>query len=150
MKTNIRSFALAVVLAAASLTPALHAQNELRAQVDVPFSFDYGTTHFGRGTYILSMDGGTAMIIRNRATSQSAMAIAKVNYSPIMATASQVVFRKYGDRWFLETLTRAGSENSVTVQETKAERKAVLELASRGEEGTQVALALLPVTGFGK
>lgn len=150
MTSKIRTIALAALVSIASLTPALHAQNTLGAQVDVPFSFDYGTTHFGRGTYIISMNGDNTMVVRNRNTTQSAMGIAKINYSPVVSKRSQVVFKKYGDRWFLETLSVAGSENTVSAYESKAERQAASELASRGEEATQVAVALLPVTPFGK
>ncbi|HEX3660240.1 MAG TPA: hypothetical protein VHU89_02350 [Acidobacteriaceae bacterium] len=150
MTLNLRTLALAALAAFASMTPALYAQNTLRTQVDVPFSFDYGTTHFGRGTYIISMNEDDSLTVWNRATNQAAMAIARVEYSPVVAQASQVVFRKYGDRWFLEALTVAGNENSVFVQESKAEKRAARELASRGGEETQVALALLPETAFGK
>jgi hypothetical protein len=89
-------------------------------------------------------------VVRNRATSQSAMVIARLNTSPVLAHSSQVVFKKYGDRWFLEQVEIANSEQSVSVYESKAERKAALELASRGEDATQIALALLPAQDFGK
>lgn len=150
MTSQIRTIALAALVAIASLTPALHAQNTLRIQVDVPFSFDYGTTHFGQGTYIIAMDGEHALVVRNRATQQSAMVIARVEYSPDMAQASQVLFRKVGDRWFLESFTLAGRENSVSARDPKAERQAARELASRGTEASQVALALLPASTFGR
>jgi hypothetical protein len=150
MTSNLRTLALAALVAVASLAPAMHAQNTIRAQVDVPFSFDYGTSHFGHGTYIISMDEDNILVLRNRMTSQSAMVLARLELSPAAAKTSQVTFRKYGDRWFLEEVSIAGSENTVSVYESKAERQAARELASRGAEATQVALALLPEAAFGK
>lgn len=149
MTSQIRNIALAALVAIASLAPALHAQNTIHAQVSVPFSFDYGTTHFGRGTYVISMNG-EALVVRNRITSQSAMVMARLNESPISANASLVTFKKYGDRWFLEQVQIAGNSTSVSVYESKQERQASQELASRGGEATQVALALLPEGAFGK
>ena len=150
MTSQIRNIALAALVAIASLAPALHAQNStIHARVDVPFSFDYGTTHFGRGTYIITMND-QALVVRNRMTSQSAMVMARLDESPIPANSSLVTFKKYGDRWFLEQVQIAGDSTSVSVYESKQERQASQELASRGGEATQIALALLPEGAFGK
>lgn len=150
MTSQIRNIALAALVAVASLAPALHAQHSsIHARVDVPFSFDYGTTHFGRGTYVISMNDG-ALVVRNSITSQSAMVIARFDESSMPANASLVTFKKYGDRWFLENVQIAGNTTSVSAYQSKAERQAEQLLASRGQEATQVALALLPEGGFGK
>ncbi|MGA7522671.1 MAG: hypothetical protein WBW84_09315 [Acidobacteriaceae bacterium] len=151
MTSIIRTFALAALVALASMTPALYAQQSaIRAQVNVPFSFDYGTTHFGRGTYTITMAGPNAMVVRNHMTSQAAIVMAQLDESLFAAKSSQVTFKKYGDRWFLENVSIAGSSTSASVYESKAERHAASELASRGAEATQVALALVPETAFGK
>ena len=145
MKSILRTLALATLAATASLSLTLHAQTSLiHAQVTVPFSFDYGTTHFGQGTYIIAMIGDNTLLLRNRASTQSGMAVIQTSFDPTPAKKGVVTFRKYGDRYFLEEVSIAGSETHVSVYQPKAERNAVRELASRGEEGTQVALALLP------
>ncbi|HEX3984972.1 MAG TPA: hypothetical protein VHX13_00070 [Acidobacteriaceae bacterium] len=150
MTFNLRTFALAALAAFASMTPALYAQNIIHAQVNVPFSFDYGTTHFGQGSYIITMSSQEALVVRNRSTQQTAMVLAQLDMSPIIATKSVVTFKKYGDRWFLEQVSVAGNGTKVSVCESKAERRAASELASRGGEATQVALVLLPESAFGK
>lgn len=149
MTSKIHTFALATLLAVASLTPAMHAQEIIRATVTVPFSFDYGTTHFGRGTYVITMNGQNTLLVRNRATSQAAWAMVQMQFNPTAQKASLVTFKKYGDRYFLEDVSIAGSGTSVSVYESKPERQAAQELAQRGTEATQVALALLPVNPFG-
>jgi hypothetical protein len=150
MTSQIRTFALAALVAIASASTMLHAQNTIRAQVDVPFSFDYGTNHFGRGTYLISMNGDNSLMVYNRDTRQTAMVVAKLQWRPATSKSSQVTFRKYGDRWFMEEVAIAGNETTVSVYPSKAERQAARELASRGGEATQVALALLPEGAFGK
>ncbi len=149
MTSNLRTFALAALVAIASLAPALHAQSAIRAQVNVPFAFDYGTTHFGRGTYAIAMDGENILVVRNHMTSQTAMVMAQLDRSPIAPKTSVVTFRKYGDRWFLQAVSIA-NVGSASVYESKAERQAARELASRGGDATQVALAVLPEHAFGK
>jgi hypothetical protein len=144
MKSNLRTIALAALVAVASSAPALHAQDSLiYARVNVPFSFDYGTTHFAHGTYILSMNrDNTVLTVRNNAS--SARVIAQLGFDPTPVKTSHVTFRKYGDRYFLEEIAIAGSDSRVSVRESKAEKNAARELASRGADATQVALALLP------
>ncbi len=78
------------------------------------------------------------------------MVVAKLQWRPAAAKSSQVTFRKYGDRWFLEGVAIAGNETTLSVYPSKAERQAARELASRGGEATQVALALLPEGAIGK
>jgi hypothetical protein len=144
MKSMLRTFALATLAITACLSQTMHAQTQIRAQVTVPFSFDYGTTHFGQGTYIITTVDQNVLLVRNSASNQSGMALTQTQWDPIAAKASLVTFRKYGDRYFLDEVSIAGRGSHVTVYERKAEKQAARELAMRGEEGTQVALALLP------
>lgn len=148
MTSQIRTFALAALAVLASMT-TLHAQNTIRAQVNVPFSFDYGTTHFGHGTYVLSMNGPNSLVVRNQATGQQAMILAQMAFDPAPSSNSLVTFKKYGDRYFLEEVSIANSETRVTVYEGKAERHAARELAQRGVGATEVALALAPARPLG-
>jgi hypothetical protein len=90
------------------------------------------------------------MVVRNRETNQSAIVLAQLDESPIVSENSLVTFRKYGDRWFLANVKIGASGTTVSVYESKAERQANRQLASRGREATQVALALLPEQAFGK
>jgi hypothetical protein len=147
MKLNIRTIALATLVPIASLSQTLHAQTAIAARVDVPFSFDYGTKHFGHGVYTLSMDGQHFVTIRNNASFATAMA--QTSYDPTPAKTSVVVFRKYGDRYFLEGVSIAGAATHIDVLQSREEKRAARELASRGENATQVALALLPARALG-
>ena len=66
MKSSFRIIALATLVAAlASLSPAMHAQMNLTARVDVPFQFDYGKKHFGPGVYTISKDGPNFLTVQH-------------------------------------------------------------------------------------
>jgi hypothetical protein len=148
MKSNIRTIALATLVAIASLSQTLHAQTlAVPVRVDVPFSFDYGSQHFGHGVYVLRTNTEHVLIVRSNRN--SGMAMVQNSYDPTPAKTSVVVFKKYGDRYFLQEVRMAGAANHIDVIQSQAERRATRELASRGTEATQVALALLPARTIG-
>ncbi|MFZ0274943.1 MAG: hypothetical protein WB524_05960 [Acidobacteriaceae bacterium] len=149
MTSNLRSIALAALVAVASLSQTLHAQSDLiHSQVTVPFSFDYGKAHFGQGTYVINMIDQNVLSIRT-VEGKTTMVMAQLSFEPSAAKSSVVTFKKYGDRYFLEEVSIAGSDAHVSVYESQAEKHAARELAMRGQEATQVALALLPQHPFG-
>jgi hypothetical protein len=146
--SNIRTIALAALVTIASLSQTLHAQTlQQGVRVNVPFSFDYGTKHFAHGVYVLGMNSQSVLIIRNNATVATAMA--QTSFDPTPTRTSVVVFRKYGDRYFLDEVRMAGTATNISVLQSREEKHAARELAMRGENATQVALALLPLRPFG-
>jgi hypothetical protein len=68
----------------------------------------------------------------------------RADWSMTPARTSVVIFKKYGDRYFLEQVREAGAVTHIDVLQSQAEKRATRELASRGTEATQIALALLP------
>jgi hypothetical protein len=141
--SSIRTIALATLVSIASLSQTLHAQiTSPAARVDVPFSFDYGTTHFSSGVYILTMNGQNLLTVRHY--DRAATAMVRADWSMTPARTSVVIFKKYGDRYFLEQVREAGAVTHIDVLQSQAEKRATRELASRGTEATQIALALLP------
>jgi hypothetical protein len=149
MKTSIRTIAIAAIASIASLCPALHAQTSWpSARINVPFSFDYGTQHFAHGAYTLTVP--TSNVLRIRGAGGTGSAMMQSSYSPrtVDPAVVKVVFRKYGDRYFLEQVLSAG--NQIDVYESKAERQAARQLAMHGEQGETVALALVPLPSFSR
>ncbi len=102
MKHSISTLAIATLVAIASLTQA-HAQNHA-SQVNVPFAFSCGSEHFPAGTYtvstldkfpfIASLSGGANPRAR-RAMIES------ISTSALTDRPGYVVFRKYGNNYFL-------------------------------------------------
>ena len=139
MKSIIQTIALAAVVGIASV-PAVHAQTGWhRASVTVPFSFDCGKTHLAHGQYVLSVDGNVLTI---RGTASATTVLALSSYNPTATEALRVVFKKYGDRYFLEEVR--GAMNELTVNETSDEKRAAREFATRGMRPETLALALVP------
>ena len=147
MKSSFRITALATLVAAiASLTPAMHAQMNLTARVDVPFQFDYGKKHFGPGVYTISKDGPNFLTVLSR-NGGGAMAIVQTDSEPNLRSGEKVIFHKYGDRYFLAEVLIADRGERITVSESNAEKHADREYREQIKNGlapTQVALTLLP------
>ena len=119
MKSSFRITALATLVAAlASLYPAMHAQTTLNGSVNVPFSFDYGTKHFAPGAYTLTMYSHDCLIVRSSRSHYGTMALVRTDFELTGPEVSQVTFRKYGDRYFLEEVLATDGEH-ITVIESK-------------------------------
>lgn len=148
MKSSMYKIAVATFVALASLSPAMHAQIPSdSARIDVPFSFDYGTKHFAHGVYTLARTSANVLTLRSG--DQAVMALVQTGWTPRGLTDSQVLFRKYGDRYFLaEVLIADGPD--LTVIQSKAEKRAARELARRGSQAETLALVFLPERPFGK
>ncbi len=151
MKSSFRIIALAILVAAfASLSPAMHAQMKAIASVSVPFPFDYGTKHFAPGVYTIRMDGLGLLLIGSR--DGIGMAIAQTGSKTNTRGGNQVIFRKYGDRYFLTEVLLADRGDRITVLESKAEKRAAREYREQvmnGTAPTEVDLALLPPSALG-
>jgi hypothetical protein len=143
MKTNIRTIAVAALVSIASLCSALHAQTAtIYARFNVPFSFDCGKTHLSAGVYTMTVEDGRVLVLGS-SRNQSILALVQMDYAATRSSRTLATFTKYGDRYFLAGITERG--NNASVSESGAEKRAARELAMRGEVGTQVALAMLPV-----
>jgi hypothetical protein len=148
MKSAIRTIALAAFVSLAFVAPALRAQDRPIARVNVPFSFDYGTTHFARGVYTFLMTSPDILLIRNDA--DAAIHAVHTAREPVQANGtSRVVFNQYGEHYFLEEVMILGSGIHITVPESKAEKNATRELVLRGTQATQAAVTFLPRSSSG-
>jgi hypothetical protein len=144
MKSNIRHLAFILLFAATCIPVTLHAQTRLtQARIDVPFAFDYGSAHFSAGAYTLDTQNPNIMQLHGRSRSALAMTRVESNRNPKMLKAGQVVFEKYGDRYFLQEVEMANSTTHVSVYQTKWQRQAVRELTAQGTAPSRVELAMI-------
>jgi hypothetical protein len=148
MKSQVRTICVAVLSAVAFL-PTVHAQTSLvYSRIEVPFSFNCGKTHLGAGTYTIVMNEQQNILTIRNAT-ESAVVLAQVSYDPGRVSSSQALFKKCGNRYFLEEVKLAGSATDVSVLSSGPERRAARELARQGQQPTELALALLPERTLG-
>ncbi len=142
MKTTIRTIAVAAFVAIASLSQTVIAQTGQPAtRIDVPFAFDYGTQHFAAGVYTVSIRDKNILTLSGGKS--SAWAMIQAGYDPTQNKSGYVVFRKYGDRYFLTEFAPASGSLHASVSESNAERRAARDYAASHLTPGRVQLALL-------
>jgi hypothetical protein len=142
MKTTIRTIALASLVAIASLSQTVIAQTgQPSTKVDVPFAFDYGKQHFAPGVYTVSMEMNRDILTVSNGN-RTAWALMQAGHDPTaQQSASYVVFRKYGDRYFLTEFSPANWHIHATISESAAERRAARDFAASHMVPSRVQLA---------
>lgn len=146
MKTTIRTIALATLVAIASLSQTVIAQTGQHSmKVNVPFAFDYGKQHLSPGVYSLTMNNQNVMSLR--IGDRSAWAMIEAGNDPTEHKSGYVVFRKYGERYFLTEYVPANGSIHVSVFESGAERRAAREFAANHLSPRQVQLAMMSNIG---
>ena len=139
MKSSISTLALETLVAIASLTQA-HAQNHA-SKVNVPFAFDLGSVHFAPGTYTLStsLDRGHLTLQDDRTSS---MVLINIGDGPRNTAPGYVIFRKYGNRYFLAEYHPANSPSTMEIPASNKERIVARDFALYQPEPGRVLLAL--------
>lgn len=139
MQSKVRATLLAIVFAGAALSPALHAQDLKDAViVNVPFAFQNGSQHLNAGLYTIRMDYQNVATIRGESASGFSMTGSDVDLQPSKTT--KVVFRKYGDQYFLHEIWVAGDTSHTYFPTSKVERR---ELSVNRTAPTTVVVAAL-------
>ncbi|HUH63119.1 MAG TPA: hypothetical protein VLZ50_08995 [Terracidiphilus sp.] len=138
MKSSISTFALAAVVAIASLSTA-HAQTQA-SRVIVPFAFECGGASFAPGTYTISKLDGEHITLRDSKT--TSMVMIDNADGPKNAKLGFVAFRKYGNRYFLAEYHPANSAHSMDLPESGKERRVATDYAMNRTEPGRVQLAL--------
>ena len=128
MKSHIRILS-AVLLAVAFSVPALYAQSDLNVQMKVPFAFQYSAQRFAPGTCRMNMAGQFILVLRCGST--SAMAMVQLEVDPRPAGSAYALFRKHGDRYFLEQIW-PGVHTHLTVYESQLEKRSAREVEAKG------------------
>jgi len=147
MKSTISTIALAALVAIASLSQTAIAQTGQPAtRVNVPFAFDYGTQHFAPGVYTVSM-GQNRDILTLSNGNRTAWALIQAGYDPTQLNAGSVIFRKYGERYFLTEYRPASGSIDVTVFESEPEHRAARDFAANHLAPTHVQLAIMSKAG---
>ena len=128
------------ILTIALLTPASHAQaSGAPINVDVPFAFQNGSQHFAAGRYTIGKTNQNILLVRGKSHSGFAMAWSDIDPRP--STTTKVVFRRYGDQYFLREVWLTGESSHTYCLPTKAEKQ--LQVAGNRTVPTGVEVALL-------
>lgn len=143
MKKQI-SRALLGLAAALALAVAADAQVLHAFTIRVPFDFAAGGKQMPAGRYTarrIKSDSETALLIRSEDGRASAVVL--TNKGEENPTAAALVFRQFGDRYFLAEVSMPGTASVRELPRTGAERKLERELAeqNRFEESKTVTVA---------
>ncbi|HEX4039354.1 MAG TPA: hypothetical protein VHX37_14950 [Acidobacteriaceae bacterium] len=143
MQSTIRNFMLALaVVAVASLTQTVQAQTNYGSRVQVPFAFDYGNQHFYPGTYTMSMLNNDVLAISGGGRTGFTIIRREIDMNQESA-GGYLLFRKYGDRYFLAEYHPGDTATWLNTSVSRTERNLEHELATRQSDSGRVRLALL-------
>jgi hypothetical protein len=134
-KTFLNIFCpLAMALAIAA---SAHAQSA-PLSANIPFNFKVGDTSFSSGKYTIQMLSSEALVIRSAdSRNASAIAIANAASAPYPQRSSRLVFKSYGDQFFLSTVEWSGGPYRELLPS-----KAEIELASFCPETLEARLGV--------
>ena len=137
--SKFRAILLAVTLAGAPLSPASHAQDlESKVIVNVPFAFHNGSQHLSAGLYTISTSYQNIASIRG--ASRSGFALTGLDEDSQPSKTTRVVFRKYGDQYFLNEIWVKGDTTHTYFLQSKQES---VELSANRTAPTNITVAAL-------
>jgi len=91
------------------------------AKATVPFDFMVGQTHMPAGTYEISPLGSAAILIRDSKTAKNVLSLFNRN-EPDRNDTPKLVFHRYGDKYFLSTVSR-GNGGAMQLPTSKLEEE---------------------------
>ena len=130
--------ALTLLVLALVLVPAMAfaEPNSATIKADVPFAFTVADQTIPAGTCLVRVAGlnSEALWIGNEADKVAAYALPLRTESLEPSERTVIVFHKYGDRYFLSGIERAGTSAGYKMRETKVEKELRAQKTSKPEE----------------
>jgi len=130
---------IATCLVMASQAATSHAQNpNFAARINVPFAFQTSSgQHFAPGLYTIRMTGHAATLIQG--SNSSGLAAALIACDSLPPAKGKAVFKHYGDRYFLQSISVAGTPSHLLFAASKEERQAQ-NAATKPSAETEIAV----------
>ncbi|MBV8729992.1 MAG: hypothetical protein JO336_09305 [Acidobacteriia bacterium] len=114
----------------------LHAQT-IDLLASIPFSFHAGNAILPAGEYRVHHENHT-LVIQERTGAHTALLLANDAYQPNLPSRSTLTFNRYGENYFLSSLSVVGDAYGSALPKTRSEK----ELARGGDLGQSVSVAL--------
>ncbi len=121
MKSNI--YGALTIFALALMISVPMAQAQIRAKADVPFQFSLNQYAMTAGNYEISSPGENVLVVRNLDTTQGRLLIASMRVRSNHVEHPKLVFRKYGDQYFLAEIWDGRSDTGLAFAESKHEKE---------------------------
>ncbi|HMV48782.1 MAG TPA: hypothetical protein PLD20_11455 [Blastocatellia bacterium] len=123
MKKTITSLALVFGLligcAAAATAPVF----SFKLKADIPFDFQVGKKKFPKGDYTIESLGETGAMLLRREKGGKAINFVAVKDKLTDKHKSKLLFRRYGDQYFLARIWDGASQTVFKIEKTSAEKK---------------------------
>ena len=143
---HMLSLLIALIFAMTTYPTKAHAQIVGDLEVNIPFQFHAGNAKLPPGKYVIHMldNDSTVMEISSADGSTSALFQVQDAQTSSEPAKSELVFNKYGDRYFLAMLYDegnpsgsqvVGSRYEKTVNQAAAEAQAHVQAHHRGQQG---------------
>lgn len=138
-----RAFIMAGLLITAAAGPAL-AQSPEKVVADIPFSFIVGDKTLAAGEYSvknISTGRTQALLIRSADGRSSCITLTNPVQSDSARREARLVFKQYGDRYFLSQVWTPGVDVGRVIPKTRLQREAEAEEArASGAEPPTITL----------
>ena len=136
MKHMKKAFALSGLLVLLTFASAL-GQSDRQTIIHIPFNFSVGEKAFTAGKYVIERkrkDSDTVWVIKRKDNAGKAMLLTR----PVRANETQqetrLVFRQYGDLYFLAEFWTAGSQTGREIQVSDREKALDKALAEKRQD----------------
>jgi len=96
-------------------------------KADIPFAFQASNETLPAGQYEVSTRNAVAntITVRNRESKQALVALTHKAQSKQTPEVSKLIFRRYGNQYFLAQIFVAGNTEGTELAKTKAERRLI-------------------------
>jgi hypothetical protein len=139
MKRN-NIYGALMILALALIVSVPMTQAQARARATVPFGFSLDQKSMPAGAYEISSLSDTVLVVRNLDTSEARLVAESIHVQASGNAHAKLVFRKYGDQYFLAEIWDGRSDTGIAFPESKGEKE--LQSASNASQPEAVVIAM--------
>lgn len=100
-------------------------------RVNIPFAFTMGKTELPAGPYMVDRATGNVVRLRNTSNWKSGMSLVSNDESKRDVPRPQLIFNRYGDKYFLAKMWDGISDTSYRFPSSKKEREVARQLKDR-------------------
>ena len=148
MKKNTVRTIVTLSLFVAVIASSAVAQGRPQLRADIPFSFHVAGATLPAGKYTINRPGSTnsMILVRSEKGGQAAYALSSNKQANKEPDSTKLVFRRYGDQYFLAQMWAKGEVAGISFPVTKAERKVINSRTDRhlamADDTEEVTIAL--------
>lgn len=123
MKKTITLLAIAFSLFFVSASANTSAVFGFKIKADIPFDFNVGKKKMPKGDYIIESVGDSGTVLIRKEKGGKAVNVMTVKDKHTDKHKSRLVFRRYGDHYFLARIWDGSSETVLKIEKSSAEKK---------------------------